>query len=137
MPCSTKRCAHSSSTTLNKKPTECTRLVAVRLYPCSSMKCQTCMPPRDAVPIRKDLVRPCCDAESDRDRKTLAKKHRIGLKQVSKENVREERRKRSEAVAKIDERRPMLGCMMWDIHHVVHIAFVTCRASQAHSACAV
>lgn len=40
----------------------------------SSMKCQTCMPPRDAVPIRKDLVRPCCDAKSDRHRKTLAKK---------------------------------------------------------------
>lgn len=46
------------NTTLNKNPTECACLVAVRLYPVSSMKCPTCMPPRDAVPIRKDLVRP-------------------------------------------------------------------------------
>jgi len=41
-----------------KKPTECACLVAVRLFFLSFVKCLTCMPPRDAVTIRKDLVRP-------------------------------------------------------------------------------
>lgn len=50
---------YTSSTTLNKKPTEDACLMSREaVLSCLSLKCQTCMPPRDAVPIRKDLARP-------------------------------------------------------------------------------
>lgn len=128
MPCSPKRCTKGLSRTTGTKKREknkinrgCLPLVAVRLFfPVIPWKCQTCMPPRDAVPIRKETGSgrlSCQGSGQTQGERSLKTNDKAGIKRDGK----------GRKVAKIEKRRPMPVGRMLDCTscRVERIGFVS------------